>query len=166
MKQKFRVYRIAAILLLLLSIGAVAGMALAVHYSGSFTPPAFEAAAQTGQPGLTESDGYSTIDAKEYQVALCGQPQITKDGLALSLTNPEGNGVWLKVRVYDEQGALLGESGILKEGEYVKEVLLSDAGNPSEESAISLKIMAYEPDTYYSAGVVTLNTVTGGRQEN
>ena len=44
----------------------------------------------------------------------------------------------------------------MKPGEYVKSVSIDK--DISDGSSIKLKIMAYEPQTYYSAGAVTLNT--------
>ena len=72
------------------------------------------------------------------------------------LTNPEENTVWLKVRILDEKGNILGESGLVRPGEYVRSVKLDSL--PKETVDVSLKIMAYEPETYYSAGSAVLNT--------
>ena len=72
------------------------------------------------------------------------------------LTNPVSNTVWLKVRVLDEKGNTLGETGLIKPGEYVQSVTLDTV--PKTGKPIVLKIMAYQPDTYYSEGAVSLNT--------
>ena len=74
-------------------------------------------------------------------------------------TNAEENSVYLKLRVLDEEGNILGETGLLKPGEYVKGVELDK--DPSAETTISLKIMSYEPDTYMSEGSVVLKTTIG-----
>lgn len=71
-------------------------------------------------------------------------------------TNSSEQEVWLKLRVLDEDGSIIGETGLIKPGEYVKSVLIDK--DVSDGSSIKLKIMAYEPQTYYSAGAVTLNT--------
>lgn len=122
----------------------------------SFTPPPFEEEARQGEPKVLEELGYSQLNAKEYEVALCGAP-IVQDGKAfLYLTNPDSNKVWLKVRILDESGRILGESGLLKPGEYVEAVKLTAI--PKEDTSVQLKIMSYEPETYYSAGAVSLST--------
>lgn len=72
-------------------------------------------------------------------------------------TNSEKFDVWLKLRVLTADGTLLGETGLIRPGEYVKSVSLTS--EVEDGTAIKLKIMAYEPDTYYSAGSVTLNTI-------
>ena len=91
-----------------------------------------------------------------YKVGICGK-FISKGNTAdVWLTNPESNTVWLKVRVLGEKGNTLGETGIIKPGEYVQSVTLDTV--PKTGKPIVLKIMAYQPDTYYSEGAVSLNT--------
>ena len=74
-------------------------------------------------------------------------------------TNAEGNNVYLKLRVLDENDNSLGETGLLKPGEYVKDVELIRA--LSAGTGIRLKIMRYAPDTYLSEGSVVRNTTIG-----
>ena len=74
-------------------------------------------------------------------------------------TNAEENSVYLKLRVLDEDGNILGETGLLKPGEYVEGVELGETF--SAGTTISLKIMSYEPDTYMSEGSVVLKTTIG-----
>lgn len=54
----------------------------------------------------------------------------------------------------------MGETGLLKPGEYVKTVTLTKTLAAGEN--IKLKIMGYEPETYESAGSVSLNVTVGG----
>lgn len=144
----------------------------------AFTPPLFDSAAVKGSPemesGTSDRDrlqqlGYSSMDAVDYRVAVCGAPVIEDGKAVLYLTNPETNQVWIKVRLLDESGQTLGESGLLRQGEYTEFVTLDmnavkdaqAAQNVSEEPGIAvlLRIMAYEPETYHSAGTVSLSTV-------
>ena len=121
--------------------------------TGEFTPPPFDSAAVVGTPDVPDGLGYSELDCKVYKVSLCGKPNADGD---IYLTNPETNGVWLKVRVLDAGGNILGETGLVRPGEYVRTVVLNET--PKAGTPITLKIMAYEPDTYYSAGAASLNT--------
>ena len=126
---------------------------------GAFTPPPFEQSAKAGEPeteAIPKESGYSLLDAQAYQAALCGNPDVRGREVWLYLTNPESNTVWLKVRILNEAGEILGESGLLKPGEYVESVALDTV--PSEDTPVQLKLMAYEPDTYHSAGAVSLHT--------
>ncbi len=123
---------------------------------GEFTPPPFDGAAVVGSPAVPEGLGWQELDAKVYKAGICGK-FIPKGNTAdVWLTNPVSNTVWLKVRVLDEKGNTLGETGIIKPGEYVQSVELDNV--PKAGKPIVLKIMAYQPDTYYSEGAVSLNT--------
>ncbi len=74
----------------------------------------------------------------------------------LFLCYQDSNTTWLKLRVLNAKGNILGETGLVKPGEYVHSVSLDIV--PEAGAAITLKLMAYEPDTYQSAGAVGLNT--------
>ena len=123
---------------------------------GEFTPPPFESTAAHGSPTVPDGLGWQELDAKAYIVGICGKFIPNGNTADIWLTNPEGNTVWLKVRVLDEKGSILGETGLVRPGEYVQSVELDTV--PKTGTPIVLKIMAYQPDTYYSEGAVSLNT--------
>lgn len=146
---------------------AVLGMILALTLGGrqdvqkpAFTPPPFDASAVVGTPEVPEGMGYSEFDAKLFKASVCGEVKIVDGSADIYLTNPENNYAWLKLRVLDEKGNILGETGLIKPGEYVKSVAFTSV--PETGAKIVLKIMAYEPNTYHSAGSASLNTVMGG----
>lgn len=137
---------------------AIVVMIIALCTMNNFDPPPFEKNAVRGVPEAPEELGYSTLDVEAgYSVGLCSNLTAKDGAVDIYLTNPETNTLWLKVRIYDSAGNILGESGILKNGEYVKSVALSSV--PSERSDVKLKIMGYEPKKYTSRGAVELNTV-------
>ena len=119
-----------------------------------FIPPPFDAAALQGTPAVPENLGWQELDAQAFKVAVCGKVIITDSAADIWLTSPESNTVWLKLRVLDGDGSILGETGLIKPGQYVRSVLLNSI---PEDPSVILKIMAYEPDTYYSAGSASLN---------
>ena len=123
---------------------------------GEFTPPPFDGGAVVGSPAVPEGLGWQELDAQAYIVGICGKFIPNGNTADICLTNPEGNTVWLKVRVLDEKGSILGETGLVRPGEYVQSVELDTV--PKTGTPIVLKIMAYQPDTYYSEGAVSLNT--------
>jgi hypothetical protein len=137
---------------------AVALVALAVIFLNDkkFTPPPFDATAQKGIPTVTDASlRYGTVAiSPELTVGLCGNV-VYKDGSAkVYFTSFEANTVWTRAKVLDEKGNLLGESGLLRPGEYVESISLS---SPVENSAkVVLKIYSYEPDTYYSMGTAEI----------
>lgn len=122
----------------------------------AFTPPPFEAAAAAGTPQVPETLGWGELDAQAFRFCVCGKV-VVQDGAAdIWLTNPESNAVWLKARILDENGAALGETGLIRPGEYVQTVRLHAA--PEDGTGIGIKVMAYQPETYFSEGSATLNT--------
>lgn len=122
----------------------------------TFTPPPFEENAVAGVPAVPEGLGWGELDAKVYKASVCGVVRAEDGGADVWFTNPESNAVWLKLRILDKNGNILGETGIIKPGEYVQSVFFRTV--PQSGDAIVLKLMAYEPETYHSAGAVTLNT--------
>lgn len=153
MKHKTTIYLLAAL------CAAAIAAALALAFTGGqpdFVPPPFDPAAQSGVPDVPEDAGYGQLDAKAFRFSAAGALTVRNGAVDVWLTNPDGSGVWLKVRLLAEDGTVLGESGLLRSGQYVRSVALDTV--PQETMAVTLKIMAYEPDTYYSAGSVTLQT--------
>ena len=123
----------------------------------AFSPPPFEENAQIGNPPVGKELGYEELDATWFRVGLCGVLR-QRDGMAeVWFSNPDSNDVWLKLRILDENGNILGQSGVLRPGEYVHQIHLEQT--PEEGSAVIMKVMAYESGTYHSAGAVELHTV-------
>jgi len=60
------------------------------------------------------------------------------------------------VRLSDTEGNVLGETGLIRPGEYVQRVRL--VSPPQMTTDVVLTVMSYEPETYYSMGSVTLYT--------
>lgn len=125
---------------------------------GEFTPPPFDASAEVGTPAVDESLGWFTPAAEglDMKVSVCGEV-IIEDGKAdVYFTNHAGNDVWLRLRIIDDEGNILAETGIIKPGEYIRTIEFDTV--PTNGQVIHHKVMAYEPDTYYSAGSFTLQT--------
>ena len=122
-----------------------------------FTPPPFDSAARAGVPTVDEHLGWSEINAEQFTFSVCGEVILQGDTADVWLTNPQSNTVWLKLRVLDAEGNILGETGIIRPGEYVQSVTFTSL--PKDGADIALKIMAYQPETYYSEGTATLRTV-------
>ncbi len=140
------------------------GMLLALRrgdgQENAFVPPPFDDNAQTGTPEVPEGLGWEELDAESYKFSVCGV-FAPEDGKAdVWLTDPADSGVWLKLRVLDGNGTVLGQTGLIRPGEYVQSVALDIT--PDDGDSVILKVMAYEPQTYYSAGVVSLNTTVKG----
>ena len=95
-----------------------------------------------------------------FSAHICGKVTLNESEANVFFTNDDGNKVWLKLRILDQEDNILAETGLLKPNEYIRAVTFYTV--PENGATIKIKIMAYEPDTYYSAGTVTLNTTVGG----
>ena len=126
-----------------------------------FVPPAFDSNAIRGVPIVPKEMGFQVLDTDAFLVGICGTFKPKDNQADIWLTNPADNGIWLKIRILDVSGNVLGESGLLKPGEYVQTITLESV--PPIGTPIVLKIMAYEPETYYSAGAITLSTTVMGK---
>ncbi len=143
-----------------ISLGAMSVALFWPHErEGAFIPPAFESEAIKGVPEVPSNLGYAELyqEGMAYRVGVCGMVQADEGEAVLFFTNHQENEAWLKVRLLDEQGNLLGESGLLKPGEYLRAVKLERA-IPSG-AQIKLHVMGYQPETYHSIGAVTINAI-------
>lgn len=121
-----------------------------------FVPPSFDKEAVAGEPTVPDNLGYSILyrEGMSFKVGICGKINITNCTADVYLTNVSENNVWLKVRLYASNGDVIGESGLIKPGEYLKSVSFDNTLSSTE--GITLKVMFYEPETYRSAGAITL----------
>lgn len=128
----------------------------------SFVPPNFDDNARVGIPEIPDEFGYNEFyqDGMGYRFSFCENIIIKQQSAIIYFTNSQDNHVWLKLRLIDAEGNIIGETGLVKPGEYVESVKLNKELKTNEP--ITLKIMGYEIDTYYSVGSVVLNTVVGG----
>lgn len=123
----------------------------------SFVPPVFDPDVIKGIPDVPEELGYSSLEVEEgFKVYVCGNLTATDVSVDVYFTSPESNTVWLLLRITDEKGTILGETGVVRPGEYVKALKLNEKAEG--EGNVKLKIIAYSPETYTSMGTVTLNT--------
>lgn len=125
-----------------------------------FTPPPFDEAAEVGVPAVDAALAWGELKVREdYVVHVCGRLEAGDDGrVAVWFASAEDNAVWVKLRLLDAGGNTLGETGLLRPGEYVQYLTLTQPCAPGE-TAVTLRVMAYEPETYYSAGAVALEAV-------
>lgn len=123
----------------------------------TFHAPEREASAAEGIPTKENVQHYEELPVREgYAVGIDTSPVFHDDRLYLNVANLKDNNVWFVVRVYldDEQ---IGETGIFYPNEYIEAIDCSR--ELSADDKVLTKIMAYEPDTYHSEGVVQIYTV-------
>lgn len=154
------------VIIIILAVAIVALACVAVFMvverqkSVEYVPPSFEAAAVEGTPTPPETLGYSTFETQNgWSVGLCGNIYQQEDGaLKLYLTNPDLSGALLMAEVVDKSGNVYYKSGLLKENEYVESLplLYQKVGTATD---VSIKVYAFEPGTYYSQGVITIENI-------
>lgn len=163
MKNKNVYLYLSAVVCILSFLGMIISLNLTGDKSerAEFIPPPFETAAQSGMPDITEESWTEVCqDGVDFSVHICCEVVLDGKTADIFFTNDDGNEVWMKLRIMDENDIILAETGLLKPNEYVRTVSFDTI--PAKGTKIKLKILAYEPDTYYSAGTVTVNTTIGG----
>ena len=156
--RRRRTGKLILLYLLIIAAGVTAAVWAYVHFQPAvLTHPDVDAAAVSGTPEVAPEYGYSTLTVEEdYQVLLCGVPANDGQTVDFYLTNPQDNGVWFRAEVLDADGNLLASTGVLRPGEYLPSITLSDPLT-ERETAVTVRIVAYEPDTWRSRGNVNLN---------
>lgn len=155
--KESRVLSIAVVICAAAVVAMVIALCVPKVERGEFQPPPFDVNAQIGTPTVDERLGYSKLshDQLSFTAWLCGGVTVKDEAARLYFTSPEDNTVWLKVRLFNAKGDVIGESGIIRPGEYVEYVQLTK--RLSVGDAIAIKVMAYEAETWRSEGAVTLN---------
>lgn len=152
-----RMLKLAVLYLLIVAFGVAAAVwSYRFFQPVVITHPDFDAAAISGAPTVDERYGYSTLQVDEdYSVMLCGVPANDGETVQLFLTNPADNGVWFRAEVIDGDGAVIGSTGVLRQGEYLPAITLSRPLT-EQQTSVTIRIVAYEPDTWQSRGNVNL----------
>jgi len=118
-----------------------------------FSVPEFEKNIEFGVPKVSSNYEWKIIETPNFLVGICGNIYLDKEKVTIYFSNPKENNVWLKLRMLDENGEIYGETGILKPDEYVESIYIKKAIDN-----LSFKVMAYEPETYYSQGSIIINS--------
>lgn len=124
---------------------------------GNFVKPEFESDVIEGIPeNLSEEIIIQEVMIKEgFSLAICTNPIIDEDNnIQIYFISESDNEVWQRFIIYDEMGNELGETGIIRPGEYLQSTKLNRSLNDNEN--IVVKIVSFEPETYYSCGSADL----------
>ena len=156
--RRKRFWKIGILYLLIAAAGVLIALWSYDHFRpAALTHPDFEPAAVSGTPHVEEKYGYSALQVDaEYSVLLCGVPANDGQTVDFYLTNPEDNGVWLRAEVLDQDGQVIGATGVLRQGEYLPSITL-ESPLSDQETPVTVRIVAYAPDTWQSRGNVNLN---------
>lgn len=128
-----------------------------IKRKAEFVKPEFETSSIKGKPeDVDETLSYQEMSIKDdFVVYICATPREENNKLTLYFTSSEKNVSLLKIRIFDANNNLLGESGLIEPNSYIKEINLNRSLNENE--GISIKVMSYQKETYYSNGSFKLN---------
>ena len=112
---------------------------------------------------MGDVEGYSLFDDPNipFKCGLVAKPETSDEGINLYFANDTANDVWLLVKVSNSKGWVAGETGLIKPGEYVKEI----KGDFEKGENIKIQVFSYKPELYYSSGTFVLNTVVAGEPD-
>ena len=126
-----------------------------------FVVPEKEQNVILGKPNNIEKNCmYQNVKVNDkYSVHLCGIPLLKDNNLTIYFTSDETNVGQMKIKVLDLDSNIIGESGIISPDSYIKDIKLNK--NLKDKEKITVKVMNYEDETYYSLGSIKLDlTVT------
>lgn len=155
MKNKYIVI-LAIIAVIMIIITLI--IAQVVDSKKQFLKPEFDSnAINITNENIAEELQYAEINVEEgYTVGLCNNLVLdSSNNIKICFSSLKENTVYVKLRIYDKNEELIKETGLLKPGEQIEKI---NADNIKETKDVTIKIMSYDPDTYYSRGTVTLNT--------
>ena len=151
-RSEIRIIQCLSIILLL-----VASICVYHLMHPKFKKPPFAENAVLGEPAIDYDACHfqEIVISPEFSLNMCGKPAIIKDEICLYFTARSSNNIWLRYIVYDEAGKVVSESGIIKPGEYLVSSKLERELNDGE--IITVKVLSFEPETYYSEGSLNVN---------
>ena len=122
-----------------------------------FDKPTIETNFIKGIPDNIDSSlTYKEMAVKDdYIVYLCSTPKVNKNMLTIYFTSSEKNKDLLKIKIFDKDEKVLSESGLINPNSYIKEIKLNRELLNNE--MVTIKVMSYEKETYYSNGSFKLN---------
>ena len=125
----------------------------------TYVPPEYEVNAGKGVPSPEESFMYGGIETQYgFSFAMASNLYQQEDGsIKVYFTNPEENRVKLMVEIFEtETEQSLYRSGVILPGEYI-EKLEKNSEFSNEQKEITVKIYAFEENTWYSAGHIEIS---------
>ena len=148
---------LSTILIILISI--IIFLLININSKKQFKKPEFANAA-TSIPEKLEYKEKAIKVSEGYSLYIDPIPKLDQnDNLSINLVSLEENKIWIKVRILNAKEEIIGETGLIKPGEYLEKVQINQ--QLSKNDQITYKIMGYEKDTYRSAGTISLNTRIG-----
>ena len=150
-RKEKRIITVTAVLLVAALI-ATAVVFFVQKNKNSFDPPPCDKGATSGIPTVNnDALQYRSVKVSEdLSFSLCMCPSYEDGEVKVLLTNDEGSSAYVRIVLFDAEDNTVGESGLIKPGEYVESVSLSIT--PENDMTLKAKILSYDMKTYYSRG--------------
>jgi len=156
MKKNRGIIILVGILLILISI--IISLFVIIDKKSMFIEPSFDENVSVIPENLDYKS--SVIEVSEgYNIYINPVPSIEDNKLVINFISIKDNNIWIKIRILNDNEEIVGESGLVKPGEYLKSVILNKKINGNDN--IVYEIIGYEIDSYLSAGTIKLNTKVG-----
>lgn len=158
--QKIVITCLAAILVVLIIVIACFAGTKKEPQVNDFVAPAVEQTAVVGVPTNVDAAlNYQSFSVEDKMtIGLCGNLMFKEDNTVdVYFTSDASNTFLTKMKLLDEAGNVLGESGLISPGEYVQSIVLINP--PKSSTTVVAKILTYEEETYYSQGSVTVQVM-------
>ena len=122
----------------------------------TFKIPSFDENA-TVIPEKIDNEYYTNLDVTDgLSIGVSGVISVDSNNEgSVNLTSSVDNKAYVKARLLDSSNNIVGETGLIKPGEYVEKMKINK--NINEKDKFTLKIMSYDPNTYYSMAAVKLS---------
>ena len=91
----------------------------------------------------------------EYIVYLCALPLFQDNKLSVYFTSFRNNKGLMRIKILDLEKNVIGESGLISPNSYIKDIVLNKKLENGD--IITVKVMHYEKNTYYSLGEIKLD---------
>lgn len=149
-KEKIIITVTAALLAVALIVTAI--VFFVQKKKNDFTPPPFDKGAISGKPAVDNDEfQYRTVTVSEnLSFSLCMCPLYEAGMADIFLTNDGSSNAYIRIVLFDTEGNLIGESGLVRPGEYIESVSLSISYE--KDTAVKAKILTYDRKNYYSMG--------------
>lgn len=144
-----RSQKITVLILCFLIAILVLSVVILINRKTNFEPPKFDENAENIPKDLPNGYGVVESETLNFTFGLCGKVKCDNKKSNIFFVNPAKNNANLKLRIYNKNGKIIYETGLIKPSECIKSVPLDLAAYPAPLYA---KIMAYEPNTYHSLG--------------
>lgn len=153
-----KIYVVIEVVVITILCGLISIWFYFSNYSKRYNKPAFETSYTEGEVNVDKKYGYAEMKvSEEYVVGACGVPRADSNSLDLYFSNPKGNEVLLKCVLSTPEGDVVGETGLIQPNCYIKTVYFNSPQSKGTHN-LTIKVLGFEPETYYSKGVVSLMT--------